>query len=69
MIDGMDIRSFDLTEYRQQLGVVSQIPFLFSGSVMDNICYACPRSLGEGGSKIWRTRSEMVSGWKPCRTD
>jgi ATP-binding cassette, subfamily B, bacterial len=48
MVDGVDIRSFDLTEYRQQLGVVSQIPFLFSGSVMDNICYACPRSLEEG---------------------
>jgi ATP-binding cassette, subfamily B, bacterial len=47
-IDGLDIRSFDLTEYRQQLGVVSQIPFLFSGTIMDNICYACPRTLGEG---------------------
>jgi ATP-binding cassette, subfamily B, bacterial len=47
-IDGMDIRSFELTGYRQQLGVVSQIPFLFSGSVMENICYACPRSLEDG---------------------
>jgi ATP-binding cassette, subfamily B, bacterial len=47
-IDGMNIRSFDLTGYRQQLGVVSQIPFLFSGSVMENICYACPRSLKDG---------------------
>jgi ATP-binding cassette subfamily B protein len=48
LIDGMDIRSFDLTSYRQQLGIVSQIPFLFSGSVMENICYACARNLGEG---------------------
>jgi ATP-binding cassette, subfamily B, bacterial len=48
LIDEMDIRSFDLTTYRQQLGVVSQIPFLFSGSVMENICYACARNLGEG---------------------
>jgi ATP-binding cassette subfamily B protein len=48
LIDGIDIRSFDLTAYRQQLGVVSQIPFLFSGSVMENVCYACARNLEEG---------------------
>ncbi|MCO6452589.1 MAG: ABC transporter ATP-binding protein [Caldilineales bacterium] len=40
LIDGRDIRSFDLAAYRRQLGVVSQIPFLFSGSVADNIRYA-----------------------------
>jgi ATP-binding cassette subfamily B protein len=41
-IDNHDIRTFDLTSYRMQLGIVSQIPFLFSGSVLENICYACP---------------------------
>jgi ATP-binding cassette subfamily B protein len=41
-IDGEDIRSFDLSSYRRQLGIVSQIPFLFSGTVAENICYACP---------------------------
>jgi ATP-binding cassette subfamily B protein len=40
LIDGLDIRSFDLVDYRKQLGIVSQIPFLFSGSVVDNIRYA-----------------------------
>ncbi|MCB0211093.1 MAG: ABC transporter ATP-binding protein [Anaerolineae bacterium] len=39
-VDGHDIRSFDLHSYRQQLGIVSQIPFLFSGTVADNIRYA-----------------------------
>lgn len=42
LLDERDIRSFDLTSYRQQLGIVSQIPFLFSGTVLENICYACP---------------------------
>lgn len=42
LIDGIDIRSFDLESYRSQLGIVSQIPFLFSGTVAENICYACP---------------------------
>ncbi len=41
-IDGTDIRTYDLADYRAQLGIVSQIPFLFSGSVAENICYACP---------------------------
>ncbi len=41
-IDGQDIRSFDLQSYRQQLGIVSQMPFLFSGTVADNIRYARP---------------------------
>ena len=42
LIDNQDIRRFDLTEYRQQLGIVSQTPFLFSGTVAENIRYARP---------------------------
>jgi ATP-binding cassette subfamily B protein len=42
LIDGQDIRTFDLNDYRRRLGIVSQIPFLFSGTVAENICYACP---------------------------
>ncbi len=42
LIDGLDIRSFDLNSYRRQLGIVSQVPFLFSGTVAENIRYANP---------------------------
>jgi ATP-binding cassette subfamily B protein len=42
LTDGQDIRTFDLNDYRRKLGIVSQIPFLFAGTVADNICYACP---------------------------
>ena len=41
LVDGMDIRSLDLPSYRSQLGIVSQSPFLFSGTIAENICYAC----------------------------
>ena len=41
LVDGRDIRSFDLGAYRQQLGIVAQAPFLFSGTVIENIQYAC----------------------------
>ena len=39
LIDGQDIRTFDLDEYRRHLGIVPQTPFLFSGTVADNIRY------------------------------
>ena len=42
LIDDMDIRSFDLVDYRRRLGIVSQVPFLFSGTVAENIRYAAP---------------------------
>ena len=42
LIDGCDVRSFDLPAYRKQLGIVPQSPFLFSGTVADNIRYPKP---------------------------
>ncbi|NLE46689.1 MAG: ABC transporter ATP-binding protein [Chloroflexi bacterium] len=47
LVDGHDIRRMDLDDYRRQLGIVSQAPFLFSGTVADNIRYARP-DLDEG---------------------
>jgi len=43
-IDGQDIRSFDLSSYRGQLGIVPQTPFLFSGPVAENIRYGRPEA-------------------------
>lgn len=42
LIDDRDIRSFNLDEYHRCLGIVPQAPFLFSGTVTDNIRYARP---------------------------
>ena len=39
LVDGRDVRRMDLQQYRQQIGLVPQEPFLFSGSVKDNIGY------------------------------
>ena len=44
LVDGHDLRTLDLQAYRRQLGVVSQVPFLFSGTVLDNIRYARPET-------------------------
>lgn len=42
LVDGIDLRDIDLTAYRRQLGVVPQEPFLFTGTVRDNIAYGRP---------------------------
>jgi len=42
LVDDQDIRTFDLQSYRRRLGIVSQSPFLFAGTVADNIRYAVP---------------------------
>jgi ATP-binding cassette, subfamily B, bacterial len=39
LIDGRDVRSFDLGQYRRHLGIVPQEPFLFSDTVRENIRY------------------------------
>jgi ATP-binding cassette, subfamily B, multidrug efflux pump len=39
LIDGYDIRYLSQKSYRSQMGLVSQDPFLFSGTVMENIRY------------------------------
>ena len=42
LIDGTDVRDFDLAAYRHQLGVVPQESYLFAGTVRDSIAYARP---------------------------
>ncbi|RKU29519.1 ABC transporter [Candidatus Poribacteria bacterium] len=41
-IDGEDIRQIDLKDLRRQIGVVLQDPYLFSGTIAENISYAHP---------------------------
>lgn len=47
LIDDQDIRSFNLDTYRGQLGIVPQTPFLFAGTVADNIRYGRPNATDE----------------------
>ena len=62
LIDGRDIRTFDLKAYRQQLGIVSQTPFLFAGTVADNIRYARPELSDAALEDKFRSLAEPVLG-------
>ena len=46
-VDGTDLREVQLRSYRRQLGVVLQDPFLFSGTIADNIRFAKPDATDE----------------------
>lgn len=50
-LDGVNIRSLPISEYRRNIGLVLQDPFLFFGSIADNIAYGKPNA----------TRAEIVS--------
>jgi ATP-binding cassette subfamily B protein len=47
LVDGVDVRSYDLTEYHHRLGVVPQEAYLFNGPVADAIAYANPDATDE----------------------
>jgi ATP-binding cassette, subfamily B, bacterial len=42
LIDGIPVTALDLRAYRRRLGYVPQEPFLFSGTIRDNIAYGRP---------------------------
>ena len=57
LVDGVDIRSFPVNEYRRHIGVVLQDPFLFYGTVAENIAYGRPDA----------SREEIVAAAKAAR--
>jgi len=50
-IDGVNIRSLPIAEYRRNIGLVLQEPFLFFGSIAENIAYGKPEA----------TRGEIIA--------
>ena len=51
LVDGRDLNSLRLSDYRTQLGVVLQDNFLFDGTVAENVAFARPHA----------TRAEIVA--------
>lgn len=45
--DGTDIKAFDLKSHRQRIGIVTQDPVLFSGTILSNITYGTPDATRE----------------------
>ena len=47
LLDGTDIRSFAVADYRRHIGLVLQEPFLFFGTIAENIAYGKPGATRE----------------------
>ena len=47
MLDGVDIRSFAVSDYRRNIGLVLQEPFLFFGTIAENLAYGKPDATRE----------------------
>lgn len=68
LLDGRDIREYNVGWLRRQIGLVSQEPLLFSGSVLDNIMYGKPdattaevRECGLCCRRWWCVASQIAS--------
>ena len=57
LVDGNDIRDLKIEDYRRNIGLVLQEPFLFYGSIAENIAYGKPDA----------TRSEIIAAAKAAR--
>ncbi|SEA39153.1 cyanophycin metabolism-associated ABC transporter [Nitrosospira multiformis] len=47
LLDGVDIRALPVAEYRKHIGLVLQEPFLFFGTIAENIAYGKPNATQE----------------------
>jgi ATP-binding cassette subfamily B protein len=61
LVDGRDIRTLYLGKYRHHIGLVPQEPFLFSGTVRDNIRYGHPEAADE--QVLWAATQISHGDW------
>jgi ATP-binding cassette subfamily B protein len=59
LIDGYDLKRVTLESLRSQLGVVPQEPFLFAGTIRDNIAFARP---GAHDDEVWNAVHQVGLG-------
>jgi ATP-binding cassette subfamily B protein len=57
LVDGVNIRSYPVEEYRGNIGIVLQDPFLFYGTIAENIAYGKPGA----------TRAEIIAAARAAR--
>ena len=57
LADGVDIRGYKVEQYRRNVGIVLQDPFLFYGTIAENISYGRPEA----------TRDEIINSAKAAR--
>ncbi|MFN5299324.1 MAG: ABC transporter ATP-binding protein [Planctomycetaceae bacterium] len=57
LVDGHDVRQLSVADYRRNIGIVLQEPFLFFGTIAENIAYGRPEA----------TRAEIIAAARAAR--
>jgi len=57
LVDGVDVRDWQMATLRQQISIIEQDIFLFSRSIADNIAFGCPGA----------TREEVIAAAKAAK--
>ncbi len=57
IVDGMDLRDVDVVDFRRNLGLVLQEPYLFYGTIAENIAYGKPKA----------SRAEIINAARAAR--
>lgn len=63
-VDGIDVKKVDISKLRENIGMVTQKPLLFTGSIMDNIKWGCEEATYEDVvrvSKISKAHDFIIS--------
>lgn len=63
-VDGIDVKKVDISKLRENIGMVTQKPLLFTGSIMDNIKWGCEEATYEDVvrvSKIAKAHDFIIS--------
>ena len=63
-VDGVDVREFDLDALREEVAVVEQNPYLFSGTVAENIAYGDRAALAAERSEDGAARDRVIEAAK-----
>ena len=67
-VDGHDVRSLTLHSLRKEIGVLMQEPFIFKGSIIENIRYGTPEQCIAAAEAIYcdRVAARFPEGYHAC---
>ena len=61
LLDGVDVRDYELEGLRRKIGIVPQETFLFSASISENIAYGVPEATQE--QIEWAANKAQIHGF------
>ena len=64
VLDGVDLKALDVKQHRRRIGIVTQDPILFQGTILSNILYGCDTACREDAEEAAR----LANAWNFINT-